>query len=180
VLNGGDVTDVIDGDVYIFQDGWGEDCITDAAGTDRLFFGELTSPVTVDLAASDTDAEASSGANTVDWPSTVAIESATGGTANDVLRGDDSGNTLNGQGGDDTISGGDGMDTVSGDSPGLSNLTGNDTIDVADGDPGDTVDCGPGTDVVDVDASSGPEEGTVRLDTDIKDDCETVSEVLIN
>ena len=32
MLNGGDVTDVIDGDVYIFQDGWGEDCITDAAG----------------------------------------------------------------------------------------------------------------------------------------------------
>ena len=179
MLNGGDVTDVIDGDVYIFQDGWGEDRITDAAGTDRLFFGELTSPVTVDLAASDTDVEASSGANTVDWPSTVAIESATGGTANDVLRGDDSGNTLNGQGGDDTISGGDGMDTVSGDSPGLSNLTGNDTIDVADGDSGDTVDCGPGTDVMDVDASSGP-DGTVRLDTDIKDNCETVNEVLIN
>ena len=73
----------------------------------------------------------------------------------------------------------DGMDTVSGDSPGLSNLTGNDTIDVADGDPGDTVDCGPGTGVVDVHASSGPGD-TVRLDTDIKDNCETVNEVLIN
>jgi Ca2+-binding RTX toxin-like protein len=177
VLNGGDG---IDGDVYLFEDGWGQDRIdSDAAGTDRLFFGGLTSSVTVDLAASDTGVEASSGANTVDWPSTVALENATGGPANDILRGDDSGNTLNGQGGDDKISGRGGIDKVSGDAPGLATLTGDDTIDVADGDPGDTVDCGPGTDTVDVDAISGP-SGTIRIDTDIKENCETVNEVLIN
>lgn len=157
-----DVTDVIDGDVYIFQDGWGQDTITDAAGINRLLFGELTTSVTVNLATGT----ATSGTNTVTWtPLGIenttggsAIENVTGGTAADFLYGKGSVNTLNGQGGDDTI-------------------------DVADGnflnrDPGDIVDCGPGTDVVKVDAESGP-GGTVPLDTDIRN-CETITEVLIS
>jgi Ca2+-binding RTX toxin-like protein len=195
---------VIDGDdVYLFEDGWGEDSITDAAGTDRLFFGELTLPVTVDLAASDTGVEVSSDIHTVDWPSTVSIENATGGSAADVLRGDGSDNTLNGLGGGDemygeggndtlygrdgndiTMYGGPGADKVYGDHPNFPAETGDDTIDVADGDPGDTVDCGPGTDTVDVDAIYGS-GGAQRLDTVVKnpDDtsiCETVNEVLID
>ena len=153
-LNGGDG---IDGDVYIFQDGWGKDSITDAAGTNRLLFSELTASVTVDLAAGT----ATDGANTVTWtPPGVehatggtAIDRATGGVGADFLYGNGSVNTLNGQAGDDTIH-------------------------VAGGDPGDTVDCGPGrADVVMVDAGSGP-GGTVPLDTDIKN-CETIIEVLI-
>jgi Ca2+-binding RTX toxin-like protein len=147
-LNGG-----IGNDAYLFQNGWGEDRITDDAisgGTDRLFFGDLITPVNVDLTASD-GVEVSSGVgptvNTVDWPPASEIENATGGTDNDDLRGNQSDNTLNGQGGDDTISGGGGHDTISGGD-------GDDTIDVADGDLliGDTVNCGPGTDTVDADA----------------------------
>jgi Ca2+-binding RTX toxin-like protein len=164
-LKGGTGDDLLSGesgnDAYLFQNGWGEDRITDDAisgGTDRLFFGDLTSPVKVDLTASD-GVEVSSGAdpaaNTVDWPPASEIESATGGTDNDDLRGNQSDNTLNGQGGDDTIFGEGGNDTISdggdvdtvyGDSPDTSTPAGDDTIDVADGNllMGDTVDCGPG------------------------------------
>lgn len=153
----GDVTDVTDNDVYIFQDGWGQDSITDAAATNRLLFAELTTSVTVDLATGT----ATAGTNTVTWTPLVggnpaggtAIDNVTGGTAADFLYGNGSVNELNGQGGDDTI-------------------------DVADGDPDDTVDCGPGADVVKVDAEDGP-GGTVRLDTDITN-CETITEVLIS
>ena len=57
-----------------------------------------------------------------------------------------------------------------------------DTIDVADGDRGDTVDCGPdttvGEDTVEVDAERDPTGAIVRIDT--ATDCETVNEVLIN
>ncbi len=169
-LDGGEGIDELNGgignDAYLFQNGWGEDSITDDAmsgGTDRLFFGGLTSPVKIDLTASD-GVEVSSGAdptlNTVGWPAESEIENATGGTDNDDLRGNQSDNTLNGQGGDDTISGGGGNDTISGGD-------GEDTIDVADGDLliGDTVDCGPGTDTVDADA----------VDEVNRSSCETVN-----
>src|SRR3712207_1974963 len=98
-INGGTGNDVLDGsidsDVYIFQDVWGNDSITDAAGTDRLLFSELTSSVTVDLATGT----ATNGTNTLTWTST-GIERATGGTAGDFLYGNGSVNTLNGQAGD--------------------------------------------------------------------------------
>jgi Ca2+-binding RTX toxin-like protein len=140
-LEGGDVSDVIDGDLYIFENGWENDSITDAAGTDHLFFGELTSSVTVNLATGS----ATDGTNTVTWtPQGIenVIEDATGGTKSDSLTGNDSGNTLSGQGGDDTISGGDGDDVIYGRGgserttsdvpgefkPGISGGPGNDTI----------------------------------------------------
>jgi Ca2+-binding RTX toxin-like protein len=188
-LNGGEGDDQlnggIDNDAYLFQNGWGKDLITDDAvsgGTDRLFFGDLTSPVTVDLATGT--ATDGTNTNTVTWtPSATAIENAIGGTADDFLYGNDSGNKLNGQGGDDTISGGDGVDTVYGDSSGLSTPTGDDTIDVADGDAGDTVDCGPDAtmsgDTVDVDAVQDPSTGTIDP-IDSATNCETVNRVLIN
>jgi Ca2+-binding RTX toxin-like protein len=209
-LYGGDVTDVIGGDDgYIFEGSWGHDSLTDPAGTDRLYFGELTSSVTVNLAtgkAYETDSGSfESSPNTVTWTPKVienVIEKAIGGTADDKLYGDGSDNTLNGQGGNDTMDGSDGndtmygrngndtmdggpgVDTVYGDHPSFSTDTGDDTIDVADGVAGDTVDCGPGTDTVEVDAVSGP-NGPERADTVVKnpDDtstCETVNEVLIN
>ncbi len=161
-LNGGGLTDLTGNDVYIFEEDWGNDTITDDAGTDRLVFGNnLTSAVTINLAASDTgvevssgietedcDVEVSSGINTVDWSSTVLIESATGGTEDDFMCGNGSKNTLNGQGG-------------------------NDTIDVANGetDAVDTVDCGPGTDTVTVDATSTL-DGQVPIDN--QENCDTV------
>ena len=189
-FNGGPGDDRLEGgvdtdsDVYMFQDGWGHDSVADAAGTDRLFFGELTTSVTVDLVSGGAY-ETGFGSfelspNRVSW-TPGAIDNATGGTANDVLSGDDSGNTLNGQGGDDTISGRGGIDTVSGDAAGLSTLTGNDIIDVADGDAGDTVDCGPGTDTVDVDAVQDPVTGMItRIDSADDTDCEVVNEIVIS
>ena len=112
-LGGGPGTDTLEGgvdsDIYVFQDDWGSDSITDAApGTDRLFFGELTRSVTVELASGEayetTFDSFELSPNRVNW-TPGAIGSVTGGTADD-------------------------------------------TIDVADGDGGDTVDCGPGTDTV--------------------------------
>jgi Ca2+-binding RTX toxin-like protein len=183
-----DISDVIDNDVYIFQDGWGRDSITDAAGTNHLFFGELTSSVSVTVRLTPGEAyETASGSlesspNSAEW-TPGAIQNATGGAAGDFLYGDASANTLNGYGGDDEIHGGNGVDDVSGDAFSLSTLSGNDTIDVADGDPlntdpGDTVDCGPGADTVTVDAIPGL-GGPVPIDTYNQENCETVVKDLI-
>ncbi|MDQ3589051.1 MAG: hypothetical protein M3392_02220 [Actinomycetota bacterium] len=201
----------IDSDAYLFQNGWGDDEIThDAAGIDRLSFGQLDSPVTVDLAVSDTGVEVTSGVapdpvNTVGWqstgPSKIDIENVIGGTADDLLRGNDLANTLYGQSGademygegdademygrvgNDTMFGGPGVDKVNGDHPDFPTETGDDTIDVADGNSiGDTVDCGPDAtlsgDTVYVDAIRGPTGEITRIDTTTN--CETVNEVLIN
>ncbi len=184
-LTGSDAVDVFDNDVYTFQDGWGADkIVSDAAGTDHLFFGELpnTASVNVDLGAGT----ATAGTNTVTWiPANANIENATGGAGIDTLRGNNSANTLNGQGGNDTIYGLGGVDKVSGDAPGLSTLTGDDTIHVEDGDPGDTVDCGPGNDTVYVDAKLNdltPEpDDKIRLDTFFdEENCELIVDKLID
>jgi Ca2+-binding RTX toxin-like protein len=200
-LEGGGVGDVIAGDLYIFEDGWGKDSITDAAGTDHLFFGELTSSVTVNLA---TGTATDGGTNTVTWtPKGIenVIEDATGGTVNDSLIGNDLDNTLSGQRGNDTISGGSGndviygrggsektatgdpgisggpgKDTVYGDNPPkFSAETGDDVIDVRDGTTLDEiVDCGDGHDTVYVDVIPGP-DGTELSDFYNEDTCEDVN-----
>jgi hypothetical protein len=114
--------------------------------------------VTVDLAATDSGIEVSSGANTLNFPSTVLIEYARAGEAADLLYGNASRNRLDGRGGDDTI-------------------------DVADGDAGDIVDCGPDAtikgDTVDVDAVQNPSTGTIDL-IDFATNCEVVNRVLMN
>jgi Ca2+-binding RTX toxin-like protein len=187
-MDGGAGNDELDGgndnDVYLFGNAWGKDSITDKdnftgnaalGGTDRLFFGMLTSPVDVDLEASETSVEVSSGAdpnlNTVDWlPSTAAIEHVVGGTVDDVLHGNSLANTLHGQGGDDEMYGegdadtmygrdgndemfgGPGFDVVYGDHPDFPAETGDDTIDVANVDANDNandiVEAGGGNDTV--------------------------------
>jgi Ca2+-binding RTX toxin-like protein len=141
-------------DRYVFGDSWGSDTITgDASGTDGLDFSILSSPTTVDLAATDSGIEASSGTNTLNFPSTVLIENTSGGGAADHLYGNASTNRLDGRGGDDTI-------------------------DVADGDAGDTVDCGPHAtingDTVDVDAVLDPSTGTIDP-IDFATNCEMVN-----
>jgi Ca2+-binding RTX toxin-like protein len=174
-------------DRYVFGDSWGSDTITgDASGTDTLDFSILSSSMKVDLAATDSGIEASSGTNTLNFPSTVLIENARGGGAADHLYGNASTNSLDGRGGDDTIYGEDGgdtiyggigTDTVYGDNPNNS-VTGNDTIDVADGDAGDTVDCGPDAtmngDTVDVDAVQDPSTGAIDP-IDSATNCEMVN-----
>ena len=143
-LSGGPNDDTLEGgvdsDIYLFQDDWGLDSITDAApGTDRLFLGELTRSVTVEL-ASGKAYESAFGSfelspNSVNW-TPGAINSVTGGTSDD-------------------------------------------TIDVADGDVGDTVDCGPGTDTVTVDVVEDLSGNTVEVDAYDANTCETVNEVVI-
>jgi Ca2+-binding RTX toxin-like protein len=168
-LNGGEGDDH-----YFFDDGWGNDTITaDVSGTELLVFQNLSTSVSVNLTPS-TNNEAQSGANTLSFSSTVVIENARGAGFDDTINGNASGNELWGGGGGDTINGGLGADTVNGGDH-------DDTIDVADGDAGDTVDCGPGTnDTVEVDVDTitllDGSSQTVRLDTQISN-CEAVTEV---
>ncbi len=76
----------------------------------------------------------------------------------DALVGDLGADTLVGGVGNDYLEGGSGADTVYGDNPDLPVETGDDTIDVRDGQSEDTVDCGPGTDTVyyDVPTATSP------------------------
>ena len=101
---------------------------------------------------------------------------------NDVLKGGDSPDTIDGGAGDDDLNGGNGNDTIAG-GPGRDQIVGdataggcyvigylgtcktpwgNDTINAVDGEA-DNIDCGPGTDVANVDA------------IDVVANCETVS-----
>ena len=95
----------------------------------------------------------------------------TGSTGTDQIKGRDGGDTINDDiGGSDTIRGGNGSDTITdiGVVPDVDHIfggKGNDVIDVQEGaalnDNPDTVECGPGTDTVFVDAND------TRLDCEI-------------
>jgi hypothetical protein len=113
-----------------------------------------------------------SGAGVLNFPATVEIEDVTGGQARDGVCGTDGTNHLSGEGGNDSLygrggedtliggsgsddliggagddiklDGGLGVDAVYGENPEVPVEAGNDTIKVNDGNPGDTVDCGPG------------------------------------
>ena len=77
-------------------------------------------------------------------------EDATGGSGNDRIVGNDLGDRLHGGPGDDTIVGGKAEDRLEGNE-------GNDTIDARDG-RFDSVDCGPGSDVVYADPGDSDRE----------------------
>jgi Ca2+-binding RTX toxin-like protein len=113
-----------------------------------------------------------------DGPETVSVLQVSEGAStinalggNDVVKGGDSPDTIDGGAGDDDLNGGNGNDTITG-GPGKDAIVGdataggcyvigymgtcktpwgNDTINAADGEA-DSVDCGPGTDVANVDA----------------------------
>ena len=128
-LGGGPGINLIDG---------GADGTPTAAGvgdTDFAVYLNATTPVTADLAE---------GRASGDWgiDQLVGIENVSGGTANDVLRGDARSNGLVGNGGDDTLSGRDATDYLDGDGlvvplgqfghlPGNDDLRGGDGIDIA-------------------------------------------------
>lgn len=122
-------------DRYGFGPGWGQDTITgdgDQPGfqpdSDGLCFacsGIVTTDVTINLTAGT----ATSGTNSVTWDTTNGpfIEDATGGSGGDNITGSSRFNIVNGFGG-------------------------NDTINTAEGDGADFIDCGNGTDTVIKDA----------------------------
>ncbi len=88
-----------------------------------------------------------------------------------------------GRDGNDEMYRGPGIDKVYGDRPDFPAETGDESIEVADGDAGDIVDCGPNAtlrgDRVEVDAEQEPSTGEItRVDT--ATNCETVNEVLVN
>lgn len=109
-----------------------------------------------------------------------------GRDGNDTLIGGDDPNVIYGGPGDDAIEGwwgediiygGAGRDTIYGDyAPDATYYFEgmDDAIDVADGDSGDAVDCGPGTDTVDVDATIPP-GGDTSVAIDNVANCETVN-----
>jgi hypothetical protein len=103
-------------------------------GADVLDFSQLTTPVSANL---ETGAISGTGwtVSPVSGSSSTNVSDLTGGAANDTLIGDDAENSIFGGPGDDTIDGG----------------AGNDNIDARDQGP-DTVDCGPGLDIVYADA----------------------------
>jgi Ca2+-binding RTX toxin-like protein len=124
-LSGGIGSDQLNGregsDVYLFEDGWGDDSVTDAAGPDQLFFGALTSSVTVDLVTGKAYETAfvsfELSPNSVKWTPGV-IDNVTGGYGDDTI---DVENEVNG----DTVNCGPGNDKV--------------YADVIQGDSGNTV-----------------------------------------
>ena len=85
-------------------------------------------------------------------------EQADGGGGNDVLVANNLGNELRGRDGNDSLKGGTGSDRLVGNE-------GDDTIDARDG-RDDSIDCGPGNDVVYADAADFTENCEVAPDRD--------------
>ncbi len=124
--------------------GLGADMLVGGTGRDVANFSDKTAATTVTIGTEANDGENCTEAATppmgcegdlVD----AKIDDITGGSAADVLVGDDKANTLTGGGGDDTLRGGGAADVLLGDA-------GNDTLD--GGLAGDTLTGGDGTDLL--------------------------------
>ena len=137
---------------------WGRDTIDDPVGSNTLTFSGVTTPLRLEFVASPAVAEARSGKNTLNFPATFTVTDADGGTADDVILGNDRDNNLNGVDGNDFLDGRLGVDELNG-------AGGDDTIYAVDG-AADMVDCGPGTDTVYADV------GAVN---DLLTDCENLN-----
>ncbi|MGV6847913.1 MAG: M10 family metallopeptidase C-terminal domain-containing protein [Marinibacterium sp.] len=100
-LEGGPGDDQLEG-------GPGADALIGGAGTDRAVYKKVTDPLTIDLAHP--------GANTgqARGDSFSGIENVTGGSAGDVISGDDGANRIWGKDGHDTLSGRAGNDDLYG------------------------------------------------------------------
>ncbi|MGO1079697.1 calcium-binding protein [Inquilinus sp. CA228] len=141
-LNGGDGSDVLRG-------GAGADTLIGGAGIDLVSYYGAAAQVIVDLGTGT-----GSGGD-ADGDTYAGIENASGGTADDIIRGNAVANVLNGYegtdrlfglGGADTLNGGDGDDTLLGDA-GADRLDGGNGIDVLsyfEGTAAVTVDLGTG------------------------------------
>lgn len=124
--------------------GGGADMLVGGTGRDVASFSDKTAPTTVTIGTEANDGEGCTDAATPPMGCEgdlvgTAIDDITGGSAADVLVGDDKANTLTGGGGDDTLRGGGAADVLLGDA-------GNDTLD--GGLLGDTLTGGDGTDLL--------------------------------
>ena len=94
--------------------------IDDTGGADTIDFSAILMGATVDLTAGAFSSVGvledgvTAAINNLSIAYDVVIENATGGPANDTLRGNAATNNLRGNGGNDTISGGTGNDTIDG------------------------------------------------------------------
>ncbi len=146
-----------------FYGGAGNDYIYGGEGNDTSLYIDAAAGISVDLAATETDANgtyarAEDGFGTTD--KLYSVENIVGSAYDDTIGGDEGANVLSGGEGDNWIAGGGGDDTIYAGS-------GNDTIDGGDGD--DTVvvhggenviDGGAGTDWLDFTEA----EGSVSVD----------------
>lgn len=163
-LRGGPGNDKLAGgggnDQYNFyEDNWGVDLISSdsSGGKDWLIFhrSESAGALTIDLVPSPDRPEVSSGANRINFGSTVVIEWVQGGLDSDTIKGNSVNNYLQGRDLHDRLVGRGGNDTLYGDTTvfgdegndSLHGGPGNDTFYARDGEA-DEITCGPGADVV--------------------------------
>jgi Ca2+-binding RTX toxin-like protein len=155
VLDGGDGADRIAagrGDDTL-RPGPGADTIDGGEGEDLASFAYATQPVHVDLAPGGPADPTGEG------DAMRGVESAEGGTAADVLRGDDGPSHLAGGGGPDEIDGRGGRDDLSG-GDGDDAIAGGDGNDRVAGDDGaDRLDGGDGADDLATDRVSDARDG---------------------
>jgi hypothetical protein len=147
VLDGGADNDVLAGgdgdDRYRYlQPNWGRDTITDTPVPDpnpgidnELFIGgpDTTQPLTINLVSSDTRSEVTSATATINWRNDAINVVRNFSPTSDTIDGNPTANAIESTGVTGISAGG--TDTVSAGG-------GDDLIDVDDGAPGDTVDCG--------------------------------------
>jgi hypothetical protein len=141
-LYGGNGDDLLDG-------GAGSDVISGDAGRDRVSYATRTAPVDVNL-GSWWGGDGESG----EWDFvSSSVEEVVGGAGNDRLTGTSAVNTFIGGAGNDILDGREGNDVLEGGAGNdrFEGGTGDDTLLSRDSGP-DTVNCGTGTDIIDVDA----------------------------
>ncbi len=139
------------GDTWIA--GRGADVFAGGDGDDTVDYSGRTAAVTIRLNGAPVSGEAGEN-DTIG----ADVEGAYGGSGNDSIVGNGLGNRLYGGGGNDSIVGGSAEDRVEGNE-------GDDVIDTRDG-RYDSVDCGPGTDVLYADPGDGATNCEIAPDRD--------------
>ena len=154
-----------------YQWGAGEqilETIWDGGGTDAIDWSNQASAAEINLTPGvwsklgpTYSTAGGENAKTLNIALGVTIEDAFGGSAGDVIRGNDANNVIRGNAGNDTLEGGtgadvleggDGDDTIWGRNPGVVTADGNDTITGGGGN--DTIDGGAGNDRINGDAGN--------------------------
>ena len=122
-------------------DGAGSDTFDGGPGTDTVTYAFAASGVSVTIETSNNSPDGQPGDGDAVFDN---VENVTGSTHDDVLVGDADANLLLGSLGNDTVTGAGGADALRG-------QEGDDTLDARDGIRDQSVNCGPGTDVVTAD-----------------------------